>query len=60
MNDSDEYYDASTVELNIPPVSDNDNSSCEEEWEEEFDDYSWNWYWTWFFHDPTVVWSAAT
>eukprot|EP00957_Ditylum_brightwellii_P116504 8886579-Ditylum_brightwellii.AAC.1 len=34
MSESDEYYDASMVELNTPPVSDDDTSVWEEEWGE--------------------------
>eukprot|EP00957_Ditylum_brightwellii_P168731 12843198-Ditylum_brightwellii.AAC.1 len=59
MSESDKYCDAAMVELNTPPVSDDDNSVWEEEWEEEFDDEFWNWYWTLFFYELTVVWAAA-
>eukprot|EP00957_Ditylum_brightwellii_P139708 10647330-Ditylum_brightwellii.AAC.1 len=58
----DEYYDAKTVELNTPPVSDDDRSVWEEEVLQlvsEFEDELWVWYWMWFFHNPTVVWAAA-
>jgi len=59
MSESDEYVDVSTVELNTPSVSDDDNSVWEDEWEEELDDEFWNWYWTYFFNDITWEWAAA-
>ena len=59
MSESDEYVDVSTVELNTPSVSDEDNSVWEDEWEEELDDEFWNWYWALFFYDITWVWAAA-
>eukprot|EP00957_Ditylum_brightwellii_P203120 15333297-Ditylum_brightwellii.AAC.1 len=58
----DEYYDATTVELNTSPVSDDESSVWEEEVLQivsEFEDDFWVWYRIWFFYDPTVVWAAA-
>eukprot|EP00957_Ditylum_brightwellii_P075237 5717250-Ditylum_brightwellii.AAC.1 len=58
----DVYYDATTVKLNIPPVSDDVSSVWEEELLQlviEFEDDFWVWYRIWFFYDPAVVWAAA-
>eukprot|EP00957_Ditylum_brightwellii_P150041 11426791-Ditylum_brightwellii.AAC.1 len=59
MSESDEYVDVSTVELNTPSMSDEDNSVWEDKLEEELDDEFWNWYWALLFYDITWVLAAA-
>eukprot|EP00957_Ditylum_brightwellii_P138188 10534462-Ditylum_brightwellii.AAC.1 len=58
----DEYYDATTVELNTSTVLDDESSVWEEEVLQLVSDYEddfWVRHWIWFFYDPTVVWAAA-
>eukprot|EP00957_Ditylum_brightwellii_P000080 5503-Ditylum_brightwellii.AAC.1 len=58
----DKYYNGTTVELNTPPLSDDDSSVWKEDVLQlvsEFKDEFWVSYWIRFFHDPIVLWTAA-